>query len=105
MSKSIIPLDQLDWVRQAYSDGKPLNSMARHLGVCIDTLKRFMMRHDIAYFPGAKYVLSAAHLDSTYPKWSRPCLHCRSTEPRPKNQYICDTCRSSLDDGLPSSWI
>lgn len=69
--------------------------LADELGVCIDTLKRMLMRRGLQYFAGAKYQFREP------PKtWRRPCARCGCTRTRPKFQYRCDKCheREGSDD-------
>lgn len=62
--------------------------MARRFGVCSDTLKRILVREGIAEFEGAKYVPRRE-----VKLWTRPCINCKDTTPRPKNLYLCEECR------------
>ena len=87
MSRKIkLKKDDLAWLEVnhvAYTH----TQIALHLGVCVDTAKRILMRHELQYFPGAKY-----QTRPTVKDWSRPCLVCGSTHPRPKFQYKCEEC-------------
>jgi Zn finger protein HypA/HybF involved in hydrogenase expression len=56
----------------------------------------------MAEFEGAKYAVAPAKTEET---WQRPCIRCRTTHPRPKWQYICDTCKSDNLSGVPDSWL
>jgi|ADGO01.1.fsa_nt_gi hypothetical protein len=82
--------EDLDWLRNAIAEKRPLPEMAARLGCCLDTLKRILMRHGLADFPGAKYQLRR---DANVQKWNRPCMGCGSTETRPKWWYFCTACR------------
>jgi len=71
--------------------------MSRNIGVCVDTLKRMLVRLGLQEFDGAKY-----HIKEKPKTWRRPCINCKSTTPRPINQYMCSECNavtgSSFDD-------
>jgi hypothetical protein len=97
---------QMSWLRTHYSDGKgpPIKRVARLLGVCPDTLKRILMREGLAEFEGAKYALPLSYYRHNAATWERPCLRCKTTAPRPKWQYVCDSCKAAADDGLPDNW-
>ena len=61
--------------------------LADRYGVCVDTVRRLLMRMGLQYFPGAKY----QHRQRPA-KWTRPCSVCGSKRPRPLNQYRCTSC-------------
>ena len=73
---------------------------------CTDTLKRILVREDMADFEGAKYALSPSHRTQTK-MWKRPCIRCKSEVERPKWQYICDKCKhlTSHAEGLPDEFL
>lgn len=80
--------DQLDWIADnhgllAYAE------MARTVGVCVDTLKRIMVREGIAGFEGAKFTPPPPAPEM----WDRPCIRCKTKERRPKGFYLCSPCR------------
>lgn len=83
------PEDQ-DWLRANYAT-LTQREMADHLGCCVDTLKRKLMVLGIAEFSGSKYVAAVPRYSQT---WTRPCMDCGSTKPRPRNHYYCPTCRT-----------
>ena len=84
---------QLAWLRHAVAANVSHLSMARHLGVHVDTLKRILVREKIAKLDNTK----VATLTNNKPKtWTRPCMRCGCTEPRPRNQYFCDPCRQII---------
>lgn len=91
--------EQLEWLENAVEEGNvTYRAMAKHIGVCVDTLKRILHRNDIIHFDGAKYQL--------YPEtvmWNRPCMKCKDDTTRPKGLYFCNGCRHS-DTGLPDEW-
>lgn len=91
--------EQLEYLRK--NADRPCSVLATHIGVCVDTLKRILVRHDIRHFDGAKYV--AARREAY---WSRPCMVCGNTYPRPRNQYRCDACHKEAapDHGLPDDF-
>lgn len=76
--------------------------MAAEVGVCVDTLKRILMREELVFFEGAKYVPNP---HKRYHHWRRPCMRCGATDPRPKGQYICDDCKDPGAEALPDSWL
>jgi hypothetical protein len=85
---SVTP-EQVEWLRANHTRLMQ-TEMAAHIGCCVDTLKRILVRHGIVDFGGAKYcVADRSHRPKT---WNRPCMRCKSTASRPRNQYICDTC-------------
>lgn len=91
--------DLLEWM---LDEGYTYRSMAERFDVCTDTLKRILMREGLAEFEGAKYAVAPSKSEQM---WTRPCIKCRTTEPRPKWQYICDSCKSDEHSGLPDSWL
>lgn len=101
MGKSIaLTPDQLQYLKASAANNVPATVMAKHIGCCTDTLKRILMRHNIAHYDGAKYATSQTHNTKF---WTRPCMICKTTKPRPKWQYICDGCKdnfSDIDDSL-----
>lgn len=89
----ILTEEQEDWLiencdRLSYAD------QARHIGCCVDTLKRLLMRRDLVFFEGAKFATSTS---SQLETWNRPCNNCGCTKTRPKWQFVCDHCRSKWD--------
>lgn len=84
-----VTAEDIEWLRSAYATGTPFKEMAKRLGMCVDTVKRMMMRHGIAEFEAAKYVA----ISTPEPQWSRPCMSCGDDTPRPKNLYLCPRCR------------
>ena len=88
----------LEWLRQNISE-LSIKDVAIKFNCCIDTAKRILHRNDIMHFDGAKY---EKRRDHDLKMWNRPCMHCQSTDTRPKNQYYCDTCRDILD--LENAW-
>ena len=88
----------LEWLRQNISE-LSIKDVAIKFNCCIDTAKRILHRNDIMHFDGAKYEKKRDH---DLKMWNRPCMHCKSTDTRPKNQYYCDACRAILD--LENTW-
>lgn len=91
------------YLRRAVSENIHFKDMAAHLGVCVDTLKRILMREGICEFDGAKFIPSIRRRAATA-TWSRPCINCRSTTPRPHGQYICASCKALQDDSCGARW-
>ena len=83
--------DNMKWLRENH-DTVTLTEAAVRIGVCVDTLKRILVREGLREFEGAKYVVARKE---TVAMWSRPCMDCGCTEERPKNWYYCKKCRSS----------
>ena len=81
---------QMDWLRENH-DSMSLNDVATRIGVCVDTLKRILVREGIREFEGAKYVVARKESVSM---WDRPCMECGKRESRPKNWYYCKDCRA-----------
>ena len=86
--------EQLEYLRNNFGT-LTLKSMAADIGCNVDTLKRLLVRHSIARFPGAKFVPSRASQEVF---WSRPCMRCRDTTPRPRNQYLCERCTHAITE-------
>lgn len=76
------------WLRKNH-DSFTHKELASKVGCCVDTLKRILHREGLQYFEGAKYV---ATNETPVQKWSRACIRCKDTKPRPKWQYICSGC-------------
>lgn len=94
--------DHIDWLADAVDAELPYSQMADHVGCCVDTLKRILVRHDLAEFEAAKYAVSRA---SKIEQWSRPCMRCGDTKSRAKGQYRCDNCREQEDINNPVDWL
>lgn len=82
--------DNMTWLTEHHAQ-VTLTEAARRLDVCVDTLKRILVREGLRDFEGAKYVVARK---VTVAMWERPCMDCKSTELRPKNWYYCKKCRS-----------
>lgn len=85
----VVRLSEADeaWLHANHHHLSP-RQMADRIGVCVDTLKRILVRRGLANFEGAKYVATDRRA-----KWTRPCIGCRCTKPRPRGLYFCDPCR------------
>ncbi len=81
---------QIGYMRDAVKRRVPYSEMAAHLDMCVDTLKRKLHQQGIIEFEGAKYQRPIEEFVLT---WNRPCMRCKCTESRPKNQYICGRCK------------
>tara|TARA_B100000780_G_scaffold75850_1_gene51081 strand:- start:565 stop:888 length:324 start_codon:yes stop_codon:yes gene_type:complete len=93
--------DLLEWMlHNDYS----YRAMARRFDVSSDTLKRILIREELAEFEGAKYAIVSQEVD-TLDNWERPCIKCKSDEPRPRWQYVCINCKSPESTGLPDEWL
>jgi hypothetical protein len=82
--------DNMSWLRENH-ESVTLTEAADRIGVCVDTLKRILVREGLREFEGAKYVVARKEMVHT---WTRPCMECGSTEERPKNFYYCRPCRA-----------
>lgn len=88
MPKKVTITDEhMDWLRANHQDFS-YTHMARHVGVCTDTLKRILAREGLQEFDAAKYV-PALKVET----WDRPCIQCASREVRHKNWFMCSDCR------------
>lgn len=87
--KCDIQPSDIEWLRCHHTQST-YTYMARHVGVCVDTLKRILAREGIQQFDAAKYE-PAPKLSLQF--WNRPCTNCRSPERRPKWQYFCSRCQ------------
>lgn len=103
--KTDLSPEQIEWLRSAYELKVHPSLMALHFGLHIDTIKKLLDRYDIAP------ALSPKHIATRPPKtdtWTRPCMKCKSTDPRPINQYVCTACKydnSSETSGLPDNYL
>lgn len=84
--KTKLPDGEVAWLKE-FHNKYTHKELAERYEVCVDTLKRILMRLNLQYFPGAKY-----QIKPSLKKWRRPCLMCGCTKPRPKNQYRCEPC-------------
>jgi hypothetical protein len=92
----------LAWLRQNAST-ITVKDVSAYFNCCVDTAKRILHRNDIIHFDGAKY---EKRRDHDLKMWNRPCMGCKSTESRPKNQYFCDVCRERNDmDNDHDGWV
>ena len=82
--------DQIDWLRKNH-DAMSLNDVATRIGVCVDTLKRILVREGIREFEGAKYVVARKE---SVAMWERPCMVVLKNAVL-KNWYYCKRCRAS----------
>ena len=93
---------ELDLLRWMLDENYTYRAMAKRFGVCTDTLKRILMREELMEFEGAKYAVAPTRHEQM---WERPCIKCRSTQKRPKWQYICDPCKVGAPSGVPNNWL
>ena len=93
--------ETLTYLANALEKKKPYTEMARHLGICVDTVKRILYREGLAEFEGAKYGIALSS-DRNMKMWERPCMRCKSTKPRPKWQYVCNKCKEKYKEDY--SW-
>lgn len=82
---------QINWLKKNH-ESMSLNDVASQLGVCVDTLKRILVREGIRDFEGAKYVVARKEVVNM---WDRACMDCGTKEQRPKNWYYCKACRAA----------
>ena len=87
--KVLISEENMAWLRAEHRHHSYL-AMAKRIGCCVDTLKRILVREGLQEFDGAKYQVKRAHDQDM---WDRPCIVCKDTTPRPRNQYMCGKCR------------
>ena len=93
--------DLLEWMlHNDYS----YRAMARRFDISSDTLKRILIREGLAEFDGAKYAIVSQEVENL-DLWDRPCLKCKSCEPRPRWQYVCNNCKPLESVGLPDDWL
>lgn len=83
--------EDLTWLR-ANHDKVTLTDAAKRMNVCVDTLKRLLVKEGLREFPGAKYQVARLRYQET---WDRPCLACGERQTRPRNWFFCRPCRSS----------
>lgn len=88
--KTLVTEAHLAYLRKAVEEEVSYAAMARHIGVCTDTCKRILHKHDIVQFSGAKFI-AAKPLEVV--TWTRPCSGCGDKSPRPKWHYFCNSCK------------
>lgn len=92
--------EQVEWLRTNYSPRPGVTQkehfafLAAHIGVCPDTVRRILVRHNIASFASEKYLVALPKLAPS--KWRRPCIICGDTKSRPKWHYRCKRCTERL---------
>ena len=86
--KVVIPKQFMKWLIENHEDYTH-KQLAFRAGCCVDTMKRLLHREGLQTFEGAKYV---AINENPLKMWDRPCIRCKCTKSRPKNQYICSPC-------------
>jgi len=89
MTKIILSEKQKSFLENNHK-AMTLVDMAAHIGCCVDTLKRILVRLELREFTGAKYVAART---SSVQQWERPCMDCQDNAPRPKGHYFCRPCR------------
>lgn len=92
MPRRALSEDEVRWLRDAHGRGATQPQMAAHIGVCVDTVKRMLVRHGIASFDGAKYLAVSV----AAPTHTKPCLRCGDCSPRPIEYRLCDGCRDDI---------
>ncbi len=99
------PLDQgdRDLLEFMLDNNYSYRSMARRFNCCSDTLKRLLVRENLAEFDGAKYALSPSQ--TNVDNWVRPCMSCKNADPRPRWQYVCSACKSHEASGVPDEFL
>ena len=90
-----VPRDIGSARRRAKNSIKPIIAELQRSGVnlCEDTIRRRATALGLIEPVGAKYVPRNVN-----PTWTRPCMFCRSDAPRPRNQYICNSCSGRPHD-------
>jgi len=97
----------IKYLANALRKDRPYTEMSRHLGVCVDTVKRILQREGLKDFDGAKYVVARTS-DNYINMWTRSCMKCGDDKPRPKWQYICNKCKelnSQHSGALGEDWL
>jgi hypothetical protein len=86
---STVPRDIGNARRRPKNSIKPIiHELQRHgVTLCEDSIRRRATALGLIEPVGAKYIPR-----TITQMWSRPCMLCKSTLQRPKNQYICNTC-------------
>jgi len=87
----IFDANQIEWI-ESNLDSMTLSDMAKELDVCVDTFKRKLVKLGLKDFDGAKFV-PPRDFNAAY--WRRPCMRCKGTDRRPKNQFICSRCKQT----------
>lgn len=79
--------DQRDWLR-AHHEAMRLQDLALRFNVHRDTMARMLA--ELGLRPPTR------KMAATPPPalWSRPCITCGDTKPRPRAHYMCPRCRS-----------
>jgi len=92
--KISVTQEDIDWL-WANHEISSYGQIAKRLGCCVDTAKRVLARHGMQEFDSAKYVTCPS---KDIEMWSRPCMGCKTKQPRPKGLYFCETCRPTDED-------
>lgn len=81
-------------LQTAMANGTPLKQIAANEGICLDTLRRYLVKLGLADYSSERFQPPRPR-----PKhWHRPCMICKSERPRPVGQYICSSCKESRDE-------
>jgi len=83
----VVSAENIEWLKANHSRST-YTAMASKLGCHVDTLKRILAREGLQEFEAAKYTAALKH-----PKWTRPCILCSKPETRPRNWFMCSSCR------------
>ncbi len=103
----VVTKDDIKYLANALKKKRPYTEMARHLGVCVDTVKRILQRESLKDFDGAKYVVALSS-ENFVKMWNRPCMKCKDDKTRPKWQYICNKCKehnAQHSSSLGDDWL
>lgn len=95
-SKIILTEEQLSYLTKAVAAKVHPKEMAQVIGVHVDTLKRILDRNGLVPAFSEKHMASLSEKKAKCGLWQRPCMKCKSTKPRPVNQYVCDACKRSI---------
>lgn len=89
-------------IQSLMAEGKTLKQIADGYGICLDTLRRYLVKLGLADYKSERFQPPRPRPQS----WKRPCLICKSTKPRPVGQFVCTPCKERRDDsGLSDSFI
>ena len=92
--------EELQWLRENV-ERATYAAMANRLNVCTDTLQRILVRYKIKSFPSEKFLESNTDfLRHNQRLWNRPCMICKTTDQRPRWQYVCDKCKAEQADTI-----
>lgn len=78
--------DQIEWLRRNH-EVVTVQAMAGRIGVHRDTMARMLA--ELGLRPPTRKMAATPPPEM----WTRPCITCGDTAPRPRAHYMCNRCR------------